>query len=759
MRHYKQISGILAAVILCFSFVAIVKAGTPAVESTSKQGAAANSSSITRIQLKPFKQAKAALVTDIPAAYQKIAENGSLILYLNPQNLAIKIKDKSSDYVWSSIIDHLVAKENNASWAGFMSAGLSIEYFTEGNPKSTRTDLVNDKKSVVKIKPDADGFAADIQFTDLGIGMELKVSLDHNQLVVHIPNQSITESGKDKLASIYVYPFLGATRKDKTPGYLFVPDGSGALIRFRDNHEKYNTPYEAKVYGKNAGIDPGRKYHITKRPYDINFPVFGLVHGIGQYGLFGVIEQGKYNADIVAYPNGVSTEYNWVTAKYIYRQSYVQPTSRTMGGLVIYEKKKNTEDIQTRYYFLHGGNASYVGMAKTYQRYLVQHDMLKKTASAKPDIPLRLDFLGAETENGLFFKKVIPMTKANQLLQIVRDLQSHAVGNFLLVYKGWNKGGFSGKNPIDIQFEKALGSKKDFENMIRSLKADGIPLYFYNDYTTAFTGSNRFSLRSGVAKKVDKLIMEKPTYKPVYSNDYYMLPGKSLSLAQQDIQSYDDLDIERLAINNTSHILFSHLVNKNEQFRVKTAQQYMKLAGGLAKSMKGVAMYTPNDYMLPYTNDDLDIPMDSSEYTFFDDAVPFSEIVLKGYMDYYAPYSNFFANQHEAMLKMIEYGAYPSYNLTEQSSFKLKYTNSNDLYTSSYTNWKQDIIAEYHTVDAALKNVRNAAITGRTILKENVVKVSYSNGVGIFVNYSGQNFTYNGVTVPAQGFKVTGVKS
>ena len=36
-----------------------------------------------------------------------------------------------------------------------------------------------------------------------------------------------------KIADIYVMPFLGATHLADTPGYMFIPDGTGALIRYK----------------------------------------------------------------------------------------------------------------------------------------------------------------------------------------------------------------------------------------------------------------------------------------------------------------------------------------------------------------------------------------------------------------------------------------------------------------------------------------------------------------------------------------------
>ena len=55
----------------------------------------------------------------------------------------------------------------------------------------------------------------------------------------------------------------------------------------------------------------------------------------------------------------------------------------------------------------------------------------------------------------------------------------------------------------------------------------------------------------------------------------------------------------------------------------------------------GLSLYKPNAYMWKYTKNYFDIPMYSSQYNNYSDSVPFIQIVLKGYMNYYAPFSNF----------------------------------------------------------------------------------------------------------------------
>lgn len=702
------------------------------------------------------KNVKAAVDAVIPPEYGKMAENEHLILYLNDTNLGIKVKDKASGYVWSSVIDQPEDEENNAAWTNFMMSGVSVEYFEKGKSALKRAELLSEKDRDIRVQSVDGGFQADIGLVRLGFELSLNVRLEGEDVIIGIPNESIREGGNFKLASIYTYPFLGATRKGDVPGYMFIPDGSGALIRLQDNKNNYKIPYEERIYGDNDAIDSASirdKWNVP--PNKISFPVFGMVHGIDQNGLFGIIEEGKYNAKLLAYPNGVNSQYNWVTAKYIYRESYLQPTSRTLGGIVIFEKDRNNGNLKTRYRFLRGKDANYAGMAKTYRDYLAGRGDLKRAGMPENrQIPVRIDVLGAETENGLFTKNKIKMTTVDQFRSMIGELKTEGIDSMLLIFKGWNKGGLSGTNPSAVSFDKSLGSAAEFRAWIAQLEQTGTPLYFHRDYTVAYDESTRFSARADAAKRVDKTVLELRTLKDVYEKIYYMSGSKAERVVADDIRSFPEQDISRIAVENTGNILFSELEKQKVRSRSGTAEIYSSLMERLNDSLQAVAMYAPHDYMLPYTDRYLDVPMYSSQRIFETDTVPFVQMVLKGYMDYYAPYSNFFANGQEELLRLIEFGAYPSYYMTHEPSYKLKFTNSSDLYTSTFREWKQDIADSYRILNEALGPVSGATMESREVLARNVVKVSYSNGVDIYVNYTENDYDKNGITVPGKGFRV-----
>ncbi|MBP3965529.1 DUF5696 domain-containing protein [Paenibacillus lignilyticus] len=750
MRNYKWIKRLLSLGLIaaCVAFFAHLYMG-----GSSKEQEDTASPEVLAAAFPDKPAAQSPLSSD----YMQVAENEQLILKLKEDTLGIQVVNKRSGYVWASDI---AKPDANELWLNFIHSAISIDYFNKADNNPIRTDLTSQTNKSVRVKPIDQGFQATIRFNDLKIGMDLVVKLEGSQVVVNVPQKSIIEGADSKLASLFLYPFLGATKGGDIDGYMFIPDGSGALIKYADNKGKYKTQYETKIYGANNGVEIARVADNlkdgAKEPYTAQFPVFGMVHGEGQHAMLGIVENGRYNAKILGYANGVNTPYNWATAQFLIRESYLQPTSRTMGGIVVYEKNRNPEDMRLRYSFLEGEDAGYIGMANDYRNYLIKQGAFpaEPQPAAENDIPIHLDVLGAETEKGLFVNGIIPMTTAAQLESMVDELHTEGVKRPSVVYKGWNKGGVSGTNPAPVSFESALGSAADFAGLNDRIAELGGKLYYYADFTTAYKESKHFSARAGAARKLDKSLLTLPTYQEVYPSMYYMSADYAQQVVRDNLGKYSKKGIGSVAVDITPFELFSERVDSTVSSRSQTAAAYDKLMGMLKPAMTSMAMYQPNDYMLRYADELLNIPMHSSQYTYTSEEVPFEQIVLKGYRNYFAEPINFFANPRKEVLKMIETGSYPSYYLTSEPSFRLMHTNSSDVYASSFADWKENIVSTYKMVNDALKPVQYATMKKREWLTDGVVQVTYSNGKALIVNYNGQSYDSKNGSVPALGFKV-----
>lgn len=680
--------------------------------------------------------------------FNKFAENENLALYVDEKSLALKIENKQTGYVWDSGLDSTKEYRLNNTWSELAKSAITIDYLDRKGKMKTESILTNDTRP--KIKYDNQGFTATVNLFQAKISLDLQVELTKEGVSVTIPDEKIKEGKRTQLVSIKVYPFLGAVNEDEISGYMFIPDGSGALIRYEKSSKKSDSPFIGSIFGNDQGIKRNvNKSEEVNPVQQIKIPLFGAVHGVKQNGYISIIEKGQEYGEIVAYPAGVSTDLNWVHSQYNYRYEYYQPTSKSMNGINVYQKERNSFDIKLQYMFLSGENADYVGMAKRYQQYLVDHGMLDK----KKDVAdIRLEFLGGEVKNGLLWDSVIPMTKAEDIPGYIEELKKKGLEDQFVVYKGWSKGGLTGTQPAKFPFEKKLGSKSDLLDTVNLLNKEDIPIYFYTDYTKAYEGAKGFSGSKDVAKKISS---ETISYQDKNLKAFYLSPWISLEMAKKDIGLYSDYKINNLALDSTGNILFSDFSKGNVSPRIETMETYSEVYDVLSEHVGGLALYEPNSYALAATERYLDIPMYSSNYVFETDTVPFLQIVLKGYIPYYAPFSNFYSDPEDEVLRMIDFGAYPSFLLTSQPSRLLAKTASKDVYTSEYSIWKDDVVEQYNVIKESLDQVKGEGIVSRQIPAKGISEVTYTNGVKIVVNYTSKPYSSPGMEVPAKGFAVT----
>lgn len=682
------------------------------------------------------------------AGYEKMAENQNLVLYAHPQSLAVKIMDKRTHYVWNSGLEDPTRFRLNQTWKEMAQSAITIDYIDRTGKERSESILTEDARP--QISKTSKGFRATVFFAQAKIEMVLEAALEEDSLLVSIPEQQIREGPYNKLISLKLYPFLGAVNEAEINGYMFIPDGSGALIRYQKDL-KADAPFIGPIYGQDAGflktISNGGNGTVS--PEQIRMPVFGAVHGVNQNGFLAVIEDGTAYGQIIAYPAGVSTDFNWISSQFQYRYQYFQPTSKSMNGITIYQENKNRVNIQLRYMFLAKEQANYVGMAKRYQRYLLEKGQLPKAAD---EVAVRLEFLGGETKKGLFWDSVVPMTEIHRLPAYVQELKAQGIMDIFVVYRSWSKGGLTGTLPAKFPVEKKVGGKQAVIGAIQALQQEKVPLYFYTDYTKAFQGASGFSGRTDVAKKISsETIFRTEQNRTVY----YLTPAKSLEYAAKDIAKYKEYGISQLAVDTSGYILFSDFNKQAVSPREKTLETYQNVFRALREKVGNLLLYRPNVYAWKFTDRYLDIPMDASNYLFASDTVPFLQIVLKGYLPYYAPFSNFYAEREDEVLRMIEYGAYPSFYLTAKPPYLLAKTPSKDLYTSEFDVWKPEIVRQYKLVQESLGQVAGATIANRQVLAAGVVEVAYSNGKSILVNYTNSPFNAQGVEIGAKRFVVT----
>lgn len=685
---------------------------------------------------------------DIPDSYELVAENGGFQLFVDRSTIAFKVVDKRSGYVWHSNLDEVGPDDKlNKTWTAFARSGISIEYL-DLKAISKRASITNSEHTM-DVRMIDQGFEAEVTFIDPSITIVVIVKLEANGVSVEVPFNRIKEASPDyKLGLLHVYPFFGATREDTVPGYMFIPDGSGSLIRFAATTKAKNM-YYGKYYGADLGMITSLPFDRTSnRAYKISLPVIGMVHGEKQNAYLAIVEQGASYGEIQAHPAGVITKFNFLYSAFLYNESYFQATNRSGAGVTTLQPSTNAFDIKIHYRFLTGSESDYVGMARSYQQYLVEMGALKKVGDQNPNIGIRLEFLGGEKEKVLFWNRLISMTTVEQMTEIINQLD---VENPDVIYYGWQPLGASTMPPRALHIDRQLGDKEEIIKLKENLAARGGAFYLYLDPQAALIDEKGYSPQNDLAMSITNSNLVGFNRNKI--NYYLNLDAISSRYSSLSQDVFSDLGAG-LALDGITKTLYSDFKTNHNLNREEAILAYQSL---LETNRGTTALYLPNDYLFRYMEAYYDIPLSNSGYIYTTDAVPFIQIVLSGYVPYYGTALNFASNSRDDLLRHVDFGIYPSYFLTYEETAKILNTGSNWIYTSSHLQWSEEIETTYRWLNNLLGPVKGHQIIARDVLADGVTATTYSNGMRLIVNYNNDPYYTDSLIVNGKDAVITEV--
>ena len=688
--------------------------------------------------------------------YKVIAESDTYKMYFYEPRLSIILENKNTgELMESTVMDSRLSDKDNATWQGYMRSAFTI-YAIVGTNDTIQVDLFN-SEHLLDVTYTDNGFSAKVYFTKYEFGLTLEVSLENDQLVVNIPDESIVEYKADNyIGTISVYPMMGYSYLGEKEGYMLIPDGNGALINLDDKEGRYNSGFSQMIYGDDAGFRNYATQSYLWGKYDtvvdcnqIIAPVFGMAHTADKEAYLAVVESGEERAYIEAQPNGAKLDYNRCFARFILRTVYVQPLNQSNSGTVkTVEKDRMHTDLTVRYLLLNGDNANYSGMAVAYRQYLMENNLVSvKDTSYKS----RVDFLGCEQEEFLMGTTAVVMTTTQQIKEMYEELRSAGVQDVLTIYKGWQSGGLYALPISSYKAEGALGGTNALTKLIKESAEKGYDIYLYNDALRMNARTNLTTFDA--VKMINKRTFAEEVNKQVYDTFYYLMPGKSQEKLNGLVESFTKKGVSNIAIAGISNGIFSYSSRGSYYDRTGTSQVYADTLAAI-DAKASLILEQPFAYLWNNTEAFLDMPLGSSEYMYIDKEVPFLSMVLKGIIPMYSDYVNFEADKTEFFLMMVEAGVYPSFYLTYENSSALIYTNSSDLYSTQFDIYKNTLVEYDKELREVASKVEGAHIVRHEEVETDVIRVTYDNGVVIYVNYSENTVVYDNMIIEALSYKV-----
>jgi len=638
--------------------------------------------------------------------------------------------------------------------------------------------------------------------------LALEYTLDDLGLSVTLPANGIRfDESIYQLSYITVLPYMGAGEYSETlanTGYTFLPDGSGTIFRFEDLATSGGT-IGGKIYGQDYA------YHTISGKYQETFrmPVFGVVRdnvytyeqsATGSYavvknenptssGYFAIIEEGDALAEIKSYHLGQKGEYHSVQLTVNPRPSDTYNVADAISAgssstWTVVSDRKYVDNYKIRYFLLTDDkvaeergltdtySANYFGMAKAYRDYLMspystgtqneavenQSTVLNRLSADQVEstIPLYLETFGAvETVEKILSIPVnvmTPLTTFEDIKQIYADLSQEGVDitniNFKLT--GYANGGLYSTIPYNLKWEKAVGGKEGFQDLIQHANSinsvsetDGKNLGIFPDFDFAYVSYLKsfdgFTLKDHAVKTIDDRYTGKRTYSATYqtyedtsglavSPAYFSRFYNKLATKYLKYSEYGDGSDLNISIATLGTELNSDF-DEDEPYNREDSKQFTIAAfKDLSNTYGNVMTNGGNAYTWQYVDYILGLPIDSSRYLASSTTIPFTGIVLHGSLQYTGNPINMEGNIQYGLLRAIENGASLYFILTYQNATELKedynyskyYSVRYDIWAGSYNEDGEfeagELVEIYHNLNDAVSDLQTKLIINHELL-------------------------------------------
>lgn len=695
-----------------------------------------------------------------------IVENNNYILTWDNDRAFIKLTEKSTGNIWSSIpYDFYTSGKKSGKVAIKMGSPLILSYFNVENNSAVKTvngytGIIENGKVVCKaIK---NGMRVQYFFDKLKIMIPVDFVLRDNGISVSINLRDIVE--EDNLVyKISLSPFLchAANSNNKSEQYIVVPSGSGALMYTYENGDARE--YSEKVYGDDPACYKNEKLINTE---SIRVPMFGAKNG--DTALCGIIEEGAACSSIDAIVGDSGIGYSSVYPTFTIRGSNISAIDFQGGNVTevetISKELSGYKTVTVAYYPLTGDNADYVGMASVYREYA--NDAFKKTYTNKNDTRLTLKILGglqiSDSMLGIPYKKTVAATTFEEVLDIVEQVNKLTNEKFDVILSGFGDSGLDiGKIAGGFEFAKVFGGKKPYKKLKDYCNNNGIGLYSDFDIIRFNKSGQGFSKTFDAAKASNLFTAYQYQYSVALRNidekdKRYVLLNRSLvgKAVTKLLALSDRNEIEGLSLSTLGSIAYSDYANPSSYVRGNTEKEMTDIIKRIKNQGISVMVSNANAYAAASADKVTDAPVTSSMFDALDCDIPLYQIIFKGLAGVSSAAINTAKVPQEQLLKALEGGSGIEFVLsanyitefatTKHSAFAVS------LFSDNIDSIKECIQKTGNFYDA----IDGTVITGHNILSNGLHYTEFDNGTQLWVNYGKVPVTIDDGTVEAYGFMV-----
>ena len=704
------------------------------------------------------------------AAMTEKAKNDALTLYVNEETCVFAVKNNKSGYIWwstpydyeSDPIAGNVQKNLMASTVTFRA--LDVETNTLLNTTTLSKEASVNKKTFY-VEDIDNGVKFTYEFVGQNLSIPVSVVLDGDMVRIRVYTDEINEKLEDaddiknyKLVTMNLVQSFGAGRSDED-GYIFVPDGSGAVINF--NNGKTSTQvYRSKVYGEDLAVSKITMPNKTEQTY---LPVLGIVKNVGgkNEAVLGVVTEGDAYAYVNASVNGqATTSINsaWFSFEFRATDTY---TMGTRTPLTVFQSGDvRIDDIEVCYHIMSDNELGLADLAETYRNYLINEKNLHNQ-SMEDSNALYVTTVGGTVKKQSVLGFPVDMqtvaTSYKQAQEILEKLTALGVDEIKLVYNNFNDTGVRGRISTGVDYSNKLGGKNDFADLQAYCGNRNYDLYPSVDFMEFNESGNGYSFTLNSAKRITNAYATQTDFELAYGTpDTEVKPHWTIlspyywpDIFTKLVNSFSAEGINTISLNQATKTLYSDFGRRNADGKehILRTDAIKLLTDGYQKlNDAGISIIAQecNAYALPYVSAITNIPLYSSNYDLFDYDVPFYQMVIHGVIPYSSKAINASSNADELLLLSLMTGSGVHYDMMYASPNDFTDCEFDKLFYTNYEGWLERAANEYKLFNDTISSLSDKTITKYERTSEKAFSVTYSDGTVISIDIENYTYTVNG---------------
>ncbi len=672
-----------------------------------------------------------------------VAENDRLALYLAADHCGFEVEDKETGVTWSSSM-------NDPTFTGKL-AGLNLKKASslltvnvtnldKGAGSITNAVLLNDKKLSTGYDLIENGVRVHYDLGNTGVSLDVEIKLDGEDVLVNVPYESISCYSDFSIVSIDMMPFL-CSGSDNADGFLFYPDGCGAILEFKDYAHFKELTQVFSIYGNPEKAQSMLDFHAQEDP-TVMMPVYGV--SIGGNAMIAVIENGADSARISVNSSTKIVAVNYVYANLQYRRGF-DDLRVTTRSIKTYDKNAIETDYSIRLMFLPEGKDTYSDMAVAYRDYLIEGGLTPNVGEQA----VAIDLFMSAPEEGLLFDTQRTVTTIEEASAILDELDAAGVKDVRYALKGWSKGGY-GAIPNRMPVEGAVGSSKELTALMDKAEAMGSDMTLTLNIVEADADERSYSKRNDVVYLSNFAILTDPE-----EETFILSPEVVREKFDAFVKKADKLDIGGVRFERMGQYLPYNYNRGHYYTTAQTLEIFQQMLKEAKERYGSVSVQGGAIWAAPYTDLMTEVPYEDSGYQFTTESVPFYQIVMHGLREYTGTPGNLSSDLDRELLRWVEMGYMPYFELTWGSTEELMYTEYQSLFTAQYTTWIDEVAAIAKAFsEGELSELRTAMILEHAKVAGDLYRVRYDNGMTVYVNYSEAEQQADGLTIPAKDYLV-----